>query len=82
MVRDAILNINTYFVTNAFVICFGSSMVRREFRNLKVPGSNPASTICLFVFFFFLFLFHIIKLLTKQNNSNTIQNLFFFFFFF
>ena len=79
MVRDAILNINTYFVTYVVVIGFGSSVVRREFRNPQVPGSNHATTIKSFFFFSFFFLFHIIKLLTKQNNSNTIHNFFFFF---
>ena len=32
-VRDAILNINTYFVTYVVVVGFGSWVVRREFRN-------------------------------------------------
>ena len=74
------MNINTYFVTDVVVVGFGSSVVRRGFRNPKFPGSNPATIIRRF-FFSFFFLFHIIKLLTKQNNSNTIHNLFFFFFF-
>ena len=56
MVRDAILNINTYFVAYVDVIGFSSSVVRREFRNLKFPGSNPATTIKSF-FFFSSFLF-------------------------
>ena len=33
MVRDAILNINTYFVTDVDAVGFGSSVVRREFHN-------------------------------------------------
>ena len=69
MVRDAILNINTYFVKYLGEVGFGSSVVRREFRNSYIPGSNPATTNRSFFFFLsFFFLFHIIKLLTKQNN--------------
>ena len=33
MVRDAIFNINTYFVTFVVVVGFGSSVVRRGSRN-------------------------------------------------
>ena len=59
LVRDAILNINTYFVTCVVVVGFGSSVVRREFRNQKVPGSNPATTIRSFLLFLlFSFSYH------------------------
>ena len=61
MVRDAILNINTYFVAYVDVIGFSSSVVRREFRNLKFPGSNPAPPLKVSFFFFFLSFFFFIS---------------------
>ena len=57
MVRDAIFNINTYFVTHIGEVGFGSLVVRREIRNPKIPGSNPSTTIRSFFFFFLSFLF-------------------------
>ena len=62
MVRDAIFNINTYFVTHIGEVGFGSLVVRREISNPKIPGSNPSTTIRSFFFFlsFFSFFFFIL----------------------
>ena len=59
MVRDAILNINTYFVIHIGEVGFGSSVARREFRNLWIPGSNPATAVRSFFFFLLSFFFFI-----------------------
>ena len=65
MVRDAILNINTYFMTIPNAVSSDSLAIRRGIANPEVRGSNLAATI--------LFL-NIIKLLTEQNNSNAKHN--------
>ena len=63
MVRDAILNMDTYFVTTVVVVGFGSSVVRREIRDLKIPGSNSATTMKVSIFFSFFFSFSYHKII-------------------
>ena len=63
MVRDAIFNVNTHFVTYVVVVVFCSSVVERECCNPKIPGSNLSTTLEVYFLFVFLLSFSYHKII-------------------